>query len=402
MSETNRPSRLRAAVVGMGFIGPHHVDAIRRAGYADVVAVVGSDLARIRASAAVLGVPRATVDLDEVLGDRAIDVIHVCTPNRTHVEIATAVLAAGKHLVLEKPVATDRAGATALLAAAARSSRHAMVALTYRGYPMVRRARAIVAAGSLGELRLVHGGYLQDWLARPADYNWRVDPGIGGPSRAVGDIGTHWFDAAEFVSGVRVEAVLADLATFIPTRERSVGGSVSFASGGGVRERIPVTSEDAATILLRFAGGARGTVLVSQVSPGRKNAFTLDLAGSERSLAWAQEEPEELRIAGFDRTEVLRRDPSAVATDPAAPAGPGTPATPGTPALPAGHPEGWGDALRDLFRPFYAAVAANEPPPRAGDAPYPTLRDGARGIEFVEAVLQSATEGRWQALVPIG
>jgi predicted dehydrogenase len=380
-------SQLQAAVVGTGFVGPHHVDAVRRGGYADVVAIVGSDPARTKARAQALGVERATTDLDEVLRDSAIDVVHICTPNDTHVRLATAVLEAGKHLVLEKPVAVDSKGARALVDLAKRAKRHAAVAYTYRGYPMVRRARAAVAAGELGEVRLVHGVYLQDWLTDPGDYNWRLEPDVGGPSRAVADIGTHWFDTSEFISGRRVESVIADLATFIPTRRKPVGGGTTFATGGGPSESVEIHSEDAATILVRFDGGARGACVISQISPGRKNGFTLEIAGSKSSLSWEQEVPERLWLR--TRTEsrlVVRDQPDA------------RPETVGVPALPAGHPEGWGEALRDLLRGFYSAVASGEPPASDGSADYPTLGDGARGIAFVEAVLESAKSGSWTAL----
>ena len=369
----------------MGFVGPHHVDAVRRTGYADVEIIVGSDRSRTARRAADLGVGRWSTDVATVLGDPEIDVVHVCTPNNTHVALASATLEAGKHLVLEKPIAMDRAGAAGLVDLAARSRRHAMVALTYRGYPMVRRARLAVAAGDVGEIRLIHGGYIQDWLSDSADYNWRVEPEIGGQSRAVADIGTHWFDTAEFVTGLRVTAVFADFATLIPTRMRRLGGSVAFSSGEGPTESVKVRSEDAATILLRFEGGARGACVLSQVSTGRKNAFTLDVDGSLRSLAWNQEIPEHLWLRARDDARLLVRDPGSAQTDS------------GVPSLPAGHPEGWGEALRDLLRPFYAAVAAGESP-STGDAPYPTLSAGARGIAFVDAAIESSGSGSWVLL----
>lgn len=377
--------RLRTAVIGMGFVGPHHVDAVRRTGYADVEIIVGSDRSRTARRAADLGVGRWSTDVAAVLGDPEIDVVHVCTPNNTHVALASATLEAGKHLVLEKPIAIDRAGAAGLVDLATRSKRHAMVALTYRGYPMVRRARLAVAAGDVGEVRLIHGGYVQDWLSDSADYNWRVEPEIGGQSRAVADIGTHWFDTAEFVTGLRVKAVFADFATLIPTRMRRLGGSVAFSSGEGPTESVKVHSEDAATILLRFEGGARGACVLSQVSTGRKNAFTLDVDGSLRSLAWDQEMPEHLWLRARDDARLLIRDPGSAQTDS------------GVPSLPAGHPEGWGEALRDLLRPFYAAVVAGDAP-STGDGPYPTLSAGARGIAFVDAAIESSGSGSWVPL----
>ena len=383
------PRRLRTAVVGTGFVGPFHVDAVRRGGFADVIAIVGSDRERTAARAAALGVERWSTKLDEILADPTIDVVHVCTPNRTHVEFATAALEAGKHVVVEKPAAMDAASALGLAALARARRLHGAVAYTYRGYPMVRRARSLVMAGELGELRLIHGAYIQDWLAEPTDYNWRVDPAISGVSRAVADIGSHWFDTAEFISGLRVEEVMADLATFIPVRQRPQGAAVAFGSSSGPTEPVQISSEDAAMVLARFAGGVRGAFVVSQVSPGHKNAFRMELAGSRRSLDWAQEDPEHLWLRDRGATQLLTRGlDDAPATDGR-----------GVPSLPAGHPEGWADALRDVLRPFYAAIAAGELPSDAAGAraggPYPTLDDGARGVALVEAVLRSAREERW-------
>jgi predicted dehydrogenase len=376
---------LRSAVVGTGFVGPFHVDAVRRGGYAEVVALVGSDEGRTRARAAELGVERGTADLESILQDATIDVIHVCTPNRTHVAIATAVLEAGKHLVLEKPAALDLASARGVADLARRTGRHALVALTYRGYPMVRRARALVRAGEAGDIRLIHGGYIQDWLASATDYNWRLEPETGGQSRAVADIGTHWFDTAEFISGLRVEAVFADLATFIPRRTRPLVAAAAFGSADGPTEEVAVHSEDAATLLFRFQGGARGSAVISQVSSGRKNAFQLELAGSRATLDWDQEDAERLWIRTRDEARLLTRGAEDGPT-------PGR----GVPSLPAGHPEGWSEALRDLLRPFYAAIISGDPPAEKPEgAPYPTLADGARGVAFVEAVLESARHARW-------
>jgi predicted dehydrogenase len=298
-----------------------------------------------------------------------------------------AALEAGKHVVVEKPVALNASDAAVLAELARRLRRHAMVAFTYRGYPMVRRARDLVRAGELGHLRLVHGAYIQDWLSEPTDYNWRIDPEVGGASRAVADIGSHWFDTTEFIAGRRIEAVLADVATFVPRRRRPIGDVHAFAKADGPGEDIDVRSEDAATILVRFDGGARGACVVSQVSPGRKNAFELELAGSRATIDWAQEKPERLWVRSRDEARLLTRRPE---DGPAASA-------PGIPSLPAGHSEGWAEALRDLLRPFYAAIAAGEEPVDPSDpaAPYPTLEDGARAVTFVEATLASARDTRW-------
>lgn len=374
--------RLRAAIVGTGFVGPHHVDAVRRGGYADVVAIVDRDPDRGPRMARALGVERAVLDLAAVLNDPSIDVVHICSPNQTHVEFAVAVMEAGKHVVVEKPIAIDRAGATLLLTVAARTRRHAAVALTYRGYPMVRRARALVRGGRLGQLRLVHGGYLQDWLSEPSDYNWRLDA-TAGASRAFADIGTHWFDAVEFITGVQVRAVMADLATLLPIRERPLRSGTAFGTSSGPTETVAVDTEDVATVLLRFDDGARGAVIVSQVSPGHKNDMTLRLSGSRQSLAWDQEDPERLWLATRTEATLLTRGPSTEAS------------ADGVSELPAGHPEGWGEALRDVLRPFYAAIAAGEPPPKGTEAAYPTLADGARSVALIEAAVESSRLGRW-------
>ncbi len=377
---------LRAAVIGVGFVGPHHVDAIRRGGYAEVVALAGADADRTAAKAKALGVARATADASELIAADDIDVIHICTPNVTHVPMAVAAMRAGKHVVIEKPIATDVAGADEVQATARTTGRHGMVAFTYRGYPMVRQARERVARGDLGSLRLVHGAYLQDWLAEETDWNWRIDPAAGGPSRAVADIGTHWFDTAEYVTGQRIAAVFADMATFMPIRQRPRAGGEAFRAAVGETDPVAIASEDAATILVRFAGGGRGSCVISQVSPGHKNGFSLEIAGERQSLAWEQEAPERLILRTREATTTLWRSPDGIPV-------------PGVPPLPAGHPEGWSDALRDLFRPFYAAVAAGDEPGVVGtEAAYPTLASGARAIRFVDAVLRSSREERWVSL----
>jgi predicted dehydrogenase len=375
--------RLRAAVIGIGFVGPFHVDAIRRAGHADVVALVGSNLERTRARADALGVAGATTDLDEVLPD--VDVVHVCTPNDSHVAFAERALNAGKHVVVEKPLALSVDDARRVQLLASEKGLHGAVAFTYRGYPMVQEARQLVADGEVGSLRLVHGGYLQDWLANETDYNWRIEAWAG-RSRAVADIGSHWFDTAEFVSGQRITAVCADFATFIPVRQRPAVAAVAFAEASGEREPVQIGSEDAATVLVRFGDGARGALVLSQVSPGRKNAFNLELDGATASIAWGQEQPERLWIGTRDEERTVFRQ---LAAPPAA----------GIPSLPAGHPEGWAEALRDLMRAFYGAILAGDPPP-VGETPYPSLADGVRAVELVEAVVTSAEQSGWVTVGP--
>ena len=354
------------------------------------MAIAGSDADRTRARAAALGVAAGDGGPPvELLDDPSIDVVHVCTPNRTHVEIATAVLEAGKHLVLEKPVALDSASRAGSGGPRPRGGRHAAVALTYRGYPMVRRARALVQAGEVGDSGSSTAATSRTgWPTRPTTTG-ASSRTLGGASRAVADIGSHWFDTAEFISGLRVEAVFADLATFLtaalPARspERS-----AFGTPTGRPRRSPCAPRTRQRSSSDSRAAPAASAVISQVSPGRKNAFNLELAGSRATLDWDQEDAERLWVRTRDEARSLTRRPE----DGPAPG-------PGIPSLPAGHPEGWAEALRDLLRPFYAAIAAGEAPAvgsRACD--YPTLDDGARGVAFVEAVLSSASAGRWVSL----
>ena len=374
--------RLRVGVIGTGFIGPHHVDASRRTGLADVVAMAGSSVERAGPVAKRLGINDVRT-ADELLADPMIDVVHICTPNASHADLGRRALAAGKHVMMEKPLALDASEAEDLRRRAADAGRHAAVAFTYRGYPMVRQARADAHDGRIGDVRLVFGAYLQDWLLEEGDYNWRVDPAAGGRSRAVADIGSHWFDTVEHVSGLSVAEVMADLRTFITRRIRPSDAAATFERGAG-GESVAIQSEDAASILLRFEGGATGTFLISQISAGHANDFWWELMGSRASVAWRQEDPEFLRYRERDAGSVtVRRAPSA---------GP----VPGVPSLPAGHPEGWSDALRDLFRDMYASIQRGGPP--AADQPYPTFADGERAVRFVDAVLRSAERGAWERI----
>ena len=339
--------KLRAAVIGTGFVGPHHVDGIRRAGYADVVALAGTDQTRVEARAAALGIPRATTDVAALLDDQDIDVIHICTPNATHAELAQRALVRGHHVVVEKPMTLTSADADALIATADRVGRHAAVAFTYRGYPMVRRARAMVRSTDIGEVRLAHGAYLQDWLAQPTDYNWRLEPAAGGPARAVADIGTHWFDTIEFVTGRRIEAVFADLMTFMKTRQRARGGCHGLPDRnrperrGGHRNRGRRLDRGS----FRRRRRRHAACQPGQRRPQERVQLG-EVAGSTGTLAWAQESPETLWLGRRDpnETRLLTRAPEQEDW-------------PGTPSTPAGHPQGWADAWRDLFRPFYRQIA---------------------------------------------
>jgi predicted dehydrogenase len=374
--------QLRAAVVGTGFIGIVHADALRRLGI-EITGIVGSSPDRVREKARAHPLPEPYESFDAMLADPRVDVVHITSPNHLHFPQARAALEAGKHVICEKPLGMDSAETAELLRIAEDSGLVHAVNFNIRHYPLIREARERVAAGSLGDVRLITGSYLQDWLLYDTDWNWRLEDDRGGALRAVGDIGSHWIDLMTYVTGRHVEAVLAELTTFIPVRQRPVGPVETFSGGGG-GETVPVEiqTEDTASILLRFEGGARAAMTVSQLSPGRKNALTFQIDGSESAVAWSGERPDELWIGHRDRpNELLFRDPSML-----------TPAAAATVSVPGGHAEGFENTFRELYRAVYRAVAAGGPP----DEPdYPTFADGHEEALIGDAIAASGREGRW-------
>ena len=347
-------SDIGAAVVGTGFIGAVHVEALRRLGV-QVRGVVGSSPARARES----GLADAYDSFEAMLDDKRVDVVHVTTPNHLHHAQAAAALQAGTHVVCEKTLAMTSSESADLLRIAERSGRVHAVNYNLRFYPLVQHARNVVGGGALGDVRLISGHYLQDWLLGERDWNWRVDATLGGELRAVGDIGTHWMDMTQFVTGRRITAVMADLATFVANRDGK-----------------EVKTDDAATILLRYEGGARGALTVSQVSAGRKNSLAFELDGATSALAWESERPDELWFGHRGRpNEVLQRDPALTGEQG---------------GLPAGHVEGFAHTFKALYAAVYGAVAAGKP----GDG-YPTFADGHGAMLVLEAVARSSRERRW-------
>ena len=370
---------LRAGVVGTGFIGVVHVEALRRLGI-EVIGVVGSSPERARTKA---GLPEPYGSFQDMLRDNAVDVVHLTTPNDLHYRQAKAVLEAGKHVVCEKPLALSSEESGELLALAEASGLVHCTNFNIRFYAQVQQARALLAGGDLGEVWNVHGGYLQDWLLFPTDWNWRLQPDRGGRLRAVTDIGSHWLDLVGFVTGLRVEAVLADLVTAIPVRSRPLGEVETFA-GAGETERTgaAMESDDVAHLLLRLEGGARGSAVISQVSAGRKNSLRFEVDGSRAAVAWDSERPEELWIGHRDRpNETLLRNPALL-----------EPAAGARTTLPAGHAEGFGETFRELYRAVYRAVAQGAMP---SEPDFPTFRDGHREMVLGEAVARSSEERRW-------
>jgi predicted dehydrogenase len=376
------PKELRAAVVGTGFIGVVHVDALRRLSV-QVLGVVGSTPERARAKAGPIPLPEPYDSFEAMLADDRVDVVHLTTPNHLHYPQVRATLEAGKHVVCEKPLALDSQQSAELVELAERSGLVHCTNFNIRFYPQCQEARALVADGRLGAVWNVPGGYLQDWLLFPTDWNWRLEPDKGGELRAVADIGSHWLDLVQFVTGRRIAELLADLATTIPVRRRPTGPVETFAAADDVeREDAPMTTEDLAHLLVRFEGEARGSAVISQVSAGRRNSLRFEVDGSRGSLYWDAERHEELWLGHRGRAnETLTRDPALLQPDAAA-----------RTSLPAGHAEGFADTFKELYRAVYAAVAAGGMP----DEPdFPSFVDGHRANVLGDAVAASARERRW-------
>lgn len=372
-------------MVGPGFIGTVHVEALRRLGV-HVHGVLASSPERSREKARTLGLAAGYASLDELLDDQRIDVVHVASPNHLHHSQAKAVLAAGKHVVCEKPLAMTIAESGELVSAARASGRVNAVNFNIRFYPLCQHLRGIVRAGDLGEVRLISGHYLQDWLLQDTDWNWRLDPELGGSLRAVADIGSHWMDLTSFLAGQPITEVMADLATFVSVRLQPAGAVETFEAGreGALMERN-VGSEDCATILLRYAKGARGALTVSQVSPGRKNQLWFEIDGTRASASWSSENPDQLWIGRRDQpSQLLPRDGALMNELGAAAA-----------SLPGGHVEGFADTFKALYRAVYADVLSGAP---AAEPGYPTFADGHDEMLVCEAVAKSASQGRWTAV----
>lgn len=371
---------IRVGIAGAGFIGAVHARSARLSG-GHIVGVAASSPESARSAADRIGADRAFESAEALAESDEIDVVHVCTPNHLHVSLTRAALDAGKHVICEKPLALDVGGAHSLVEAATGSGLQAAVPLVYRYYPMVREARERVRRGSTGPLRLLHGTYLQDWLSHPDDHNWRVEEDLGGASRAFADIGSHWCDLIEFVSGHRITRLTARTTTTLPER-RHTDGRRAFERGDGGGTVRRVQTEDAALVQFETDAGALGSVVVSQVSPGRRNRLWIELDGSDESLVFDQENPEQLWTGRRDGANISYRDPGLL-SEPAARFA----------TLPAGHPQGYADCFEAMIADVYAAIRGAELPEGT-----PVFADGLRSAEITAAVLESASSETWVAV----
>ncbi len=346
---------VRSGIIGTGFIGGVHARAVHAAGGV-LSRVAASDPTAAAAAAERVHANTGAASAEELIAADDVDVVHICTPNALHVPLALAAIQAGKHVICEKPLATDVADARRLVQAAADAGVVAAVPFVYRFYPTIREARARIGAGEAGPLWLLHGSYLQDWLAGDDATNWRVDPAVGGTSRTFGDIGVHWCDLMEFATGHRITRLVARLAAAYPDRP----------------------TEDGAAVLFDTDRGATGSVVVSQVSPGRKNRLWFSFDGSTASYAFDQELPDSLWVGGRRATQVVPRGPDTLSEPAAAYAG-----------LPAGHPQGYQDSFTAFVADVYGAIGGHKP-----DG-LPTFTDGLRAAVLTAAVVESAAQSSW-------
>ncbi len=377
-----------AAVIGGGFIGPVHVEALRRIGI-NVVGLLGSSFDRACRTAERLAIPCVYRDLDELLGDERVGAVHVASPNVHHFEQVQRVLESGRHVVCEKPLATSARETAALRALAeSRPAQAAAVNYNVRYYPLCHEIRERIARGALGRVLSVTGSYVQDWLLYPTDYNWRVEPDGQTNLRAAADIGTHWMDLAQFMVGSPICALCADLATFHPRRLKPGGptdtfGGSSETTGQPSASAIDISTDDHTAVLLKFEGGAHGSFHVSQVTAGRKNRLTIEIAGTSGAAFWDSESPNRLWLGSRgEANQVLERDPALLMPSAAA-----------ISHYPGGHAEGFPDTFKQLFLDVYGWIVHGKEAGRPKT--FPTFVDGHHEVCLCEAIAQSAANERW-------
>jgi predicted dehydrogenase len=375
--------KIKTAVLGTGFMGRVHTEGIRRLGNVEVAAIAASSDEKAKKFAAEVGVERSSGDYRSLLKDLEIEAVHVCTPNALHFPMTKAALEAGKHVLCEKPLAMSAAEAEEMVKLARSKNLANCTFHNLRYYPMVQHLRRMREAGELGEIWSVQGTYSQDWLLYDTDWNWRIDSKANGRSRTFGDIGTHWCDMIEHVTGLRITSLCADLQTFHKTRKRPRGSIETFA-GKTLKpedyEVVPIDTEDFGAFLLRLGDRARGAFTISQIAAGRKNRLAIEVYGTKGSAAWDQEKPDELWLGQRNSpNQVIVKDPSLMMDKARSYAD-----------LPGGHSEGYDDTFKQVFRRFYRTVED-----RSAPAEYAQFIDGLRGMQLLEKVLESSSKRTW-------
>lgn len=381
---------VKVGVIGTGFIGPAHIEAARRTFLAEVIGLADINEEVARCKAEQYAVSRCYGDYRELLRDDDVEVVHICTPNYLHYEMSREALLAGKHVICEKPLAMNRKEAEELVELAEKKNLVHAVHFNIRYYPLAREAKQMVKGGQVGTVFAVHGSYLQDWLFYETDYNWRLEPELSGESRAIADIGSHWLDLIEYITGQKVTEVFADFATFHKVRKKPLKPVETYA--GKILQpedyqSIPINTEDYASVLLHFANGAHGVLTVNQVAAGRKNRLSYEIDGSQCALSWDSEKPNELWIGRRDKAnEILMKDPSLL-----------SPKTREIVSFPGGHNEGFPDTSKHLFREVYRCILEGKLRSQE-ERDFPTFVDGLREVMLCEAILRSARTGKWVAV----
>src|SRR5689334_20459629 len=375
--------KFKTALFGTGFVGRVHLEGIRRLGYVQLYAIGEPQIEKATALAAEFGAERCEADYRKVLEDPAVEAVHVCTPNALHFPIARDAMKAGKHVICEKPLATSVAEAKELVKLAAETKRRNCTFHNLRYYPMVQHMRRMREAGELGDILVVQGTYSQDWLLYDTDWNWRIDSKENGPSRCLADIGSHWCDMAEHITGQRITALCADLQTFHKTRKRPKGAIETFA-GKTLKpedyEEVPIDTEDFGAVVLRLGDRARGAFTASQVASGCKNKLYWEVYGTKGGVSWSQERPDELWIGQRNsNNQIIIKDPSLLLG-----------AAKSYADLPGGHSEGYDDTFKQVFRRFYKTVAD-----RSAPVEYPQFADGLRQLTILEKELESSKSHAW-------
>jgi predicted dehydrogenase len=375
--------KFKTALFGTGFVGRVHLEGLRRLGYVQVYAIGEPQVEKARQLAEEFGAERVEADYRKILEDKSVDAVHVCTPNALHFPIAKDALQAGKHVICEKPLATSVDEARQLVTLARDAKLRNATFHNLRFYPMVQQMRRMREDGDLGEILVVQGTYSQDWLLYDTDYNWRIESKQNGPSRCLADIGSHWCDMAEHVTGMRITSVCADIQTFHKTRKRPKGPIETFAGKTLTPEdyvEVPIDTEDFGAVVFRMGDRTRGSFTASQVSAGRKNRLNIEIFGTKAGVSWDQERPDELWIGHRNSAnQVILKDPSLL-KERARPYA----------DLPGGHSEGYDDTFKQVFRRFYKSI--EEP---GSEPEYPQFADGLRQLTILEAELASGQKRGW-------
>lgn len=379
---------INTAIIGSGFMGAAHIEALQRIGGVKIKAIVSEDLKSAKHLADTFSIPEVLSDWKQVIVNNDVEVIHNCTPNFLHFEINKAAIENGKHIISEKPLTISSKQSSELISLLKKKKVVNAINFNYRSYPLIQHARSMFKNKEIGETYLVHGHYLQDWLYYDTDYNWRLEKKVSGESRAVADIGSHWCDLIQFITGLKIKKVFANLSTIHTTRKKP-GHAIETFKGkekkaSGNTKSVKINTEDVGTVLIQFANGVNGVFTVSQVSAGRKNQLWFEIDGSKKAISWNQEEPNKMWIGYRNKpNEILIKDPSLLSDGAKSYA-----------HYPGGHPEGYPDGPKNLFLRVYDFIRSGKDPGKV-KPDFPTFEDGHLENKIVEAILKSNKEQKW-------